>query len=1036
MEERPLELRLLGEFQMLSHGREIRLPASRKTRALLAYLVATGRPHRREWLCDLLWEGPDDPRAELRWSLTKLRPLLDTEGPTRLKTDRSRVAFEPRHVAVDLTAVRELLADVPNTPLQALKTAIGLFRGEFLDGLDLPVCYRFQEWCLAERAAFSVLRLGAMRALVDRLSDRPEEALAHARALVAADPLSEDGHARVIRLLSRLGRRREAMSQYEQARGVLEREAGVRLSGRLESARHAIGRAAVEPRRPEAVQVEEETAGRERTRTGVPLIGRAAERAAIDRLVSATANGQATSVLLVTGEPGIGKSRLLDHLAERMTMIGGRCLRGRAFEAEAAHSYGAWIDAFRTVSPDMLPADTRQHLALLRPEFGRPPAAPTDRTRLFDSVLSMLRHLAQAAPLALVLDDLQWLDEASSALLHYVVRLPNAPQGLLVACAARSGELADNPPVLRALQTLRRDGRVLELPLAALSAAETTGLVRAIDPGIDAAVVFAQCDGNPFFALELSERHREGRQEPGLSLNAVIADQFATMDVHCRSLVTWASAQGRTFDPGLLGQLTGLQSAALLAALEKLERRGIIRTAGTHHYDFVHDLVRRAAYQAISQPRRKLIHGQIARILDGVVATSDDVAGDLVRHAELAGEHALAARACVVAGERSLRLFANADAMTLARRGRSHLRQLADDRLRRELAITLFRIEVLAAAGPGMRPLPRIIDELTRAVADAEAAKLPAATATGHYLLSVLHQETGDTTRARQSTVRAAEAGRDGEQPDSAQQLANTGRCLIELEAEIPRARALLAEAEALLGLGGQSNCELQWGRGLLARWAGNIDEASTRLECALGLARNAQDRWREYKCVTWLAFLELERGRFGVAKDRCRDLRSVAEQLGESEAPLADTLEALADLAETRDLRLDRLDAALSRLRTVDDKSHLAYALNAAAALCLARQPAEAAKAYAQEAFDAARAVQRQSEIAIADAMLAKTAAGGSAEAVDERLRLLRKQVADHDRFSARARALVEHKTVFGVDVFPVPPLSAAAPEKKRSRR
>ena len=768
-------------------------------------------------------------------------------------------------MAVDLTSVRDLLVDVANAPLQTLKTAIGLFRGEFLDGLDLPVCYRFQEWCLAERAAFSVLRLGAIRALVDRLSDRPEEALVHARALVAADPLSEDGHARVIRLLSRLGRRREAMSQYEQARGVLEREAGVGLSGVLESARRAIGRAVVEPRaRPEAEQVEEETAGRGRARSDIPLIGRAAERAAIDRLVSATANGRATSVLLVTGEPGIGKSRLLDHLADRMTMIGGRCLRGRAFEAEAAHSYGAWIDAFRTVSPDTLPEDTRQHLALLRPEFGRPPAASTDRARLFDSVLSMLRHIARAAPLAVVLDDLQWLDEASSALLHYVARMPNAPEGLLVACAARSGELADNHTVLRALQTLGRDGRVLELPLAALSAAETTELVRAIDPGIDAAAVFAQCDGNPLFALELSERHRQGRQDPGLSLQAVIADQFATMDVHCRSLVTWASAQGRTFDPGLLGQLTGLQSAALLAALEKLERRGIIRTAGTHHYDFVHDLVRRTAYQATSQPRRKLIHGQIARILDGMVATNDDVAGDLVRHAELAGEHALAARACVVAGERSLRLFANTDAITLARRGRAHLQQLPDDRLRRELAIALFRIEVLAAAGPGMRPLPRIVDELTRAVADAEAAKLPAAAATGHYLLSVLHQETGDTTRARQSTVRAAEAGREGEQSAFAQQLANTARCLIELEAEIPRARTLLAEAEALLGIGGQSNCELQWGRGLLARWAGNIDEATTRLECALSLARNAQDRWREYKCVTWLAFLELERGRFG----------------------------------------------------------------------------------------------------------------------------------------------------------------------------
>jgi hypothetical protein len=300
-------------------------------------------------------------------------------------------------------------------------------------------------------------------------------------------------------------------------------------------------------------------------------------------------------------------------------------------------------------------------------------------------------------------------------------------------------------------------------------------------------------------------------------------------------------------------------------------------------------------------------------------------------------------------------------------------------------------------------------DELATAVADAEAAHLHAAAATGHYLLSVLHQETGDSARARQSTVRAAEVGREADQWAFAQQLANTARCLIELEVEIPRARTLLAQADALLGVGGRSVCELQWGRGLLARWLGDADEATQRVECALSLARNAQDRWREYKCLTWLALLELERGRFGIARDRCRDLRVVAAQLGEGEAPLADTLEALADLAEVSDGELNRLDAVLSRLRAVDDKSHLAYALNTAARLCLGREPLEAAQAYAGEALDAARAMQRQNEIAAAEAILATTRGSGRAEA-GSKLGHLQEQVGDSDRFNARARAFVKH--------------------------
>ena len=104
-----LEIRLLGDVQVLRTGRTLALPASRKTRALLAYLAHTGQPQRREHLCNLLWDGPDDPRAALRWSLTKLRPVLNAQARERLCTDRERVWLSLDDAYIDAHALRELL---------------------------------------------------------------------------------------------------------------------------------------------------------------------------------------------------------------------------------------------------------------------------------------------------------------------------------------------------------------------------------------------------------------------------------------------------------------------------------------------------------------------------------------------------------------------------------------------------------------------------------------------------------------------------------------------------------------------------------------------------------------------------------------------------------------------------------------------------------------------------------------------------------------------------------------------------------------
>lgn len=981
----PLKIRLLGELQLFGgDGRGLVLPASRKTRALLGYFIATGQTHRRERLCDLLWDGPDDPRAELRWSLSKIRSLLDGQTGVRLAADRERVGVEFDGAVVDLSAARSLLGgDVSTAPIDALRAAAELFGGEFLDGLDLPLCYRYQEWCMAEREAASRLRLSVLAALVERLDDHPADALTYAHSLAVADPLSESGHAAVVRLLSRLGRSKDALAHYERARRVLEIQLGASPSDELEEAHRALQ--SVAGTRPLA-QPSAPASDTVRQPAGVPppdafFIGRAAERAKIDSIVQATVDRRPTGAVLVTGEPGIGKSHMLTRVGERMIAGGGQAFGARAFEAEVARSYGIWIDLLRATMRTQSREELPPKLGLLLPELGAAGDGPGDRVQLFEAIVDLLREIASERPTAIMLDDIQWIDEASSSLLHYVARHMDAADGLLIACAARAGEIDDNSTASRVLRSLDRDRRLRTIELAALNAAETAELVRQVDPKLDATRIFIESNGNPLFALELARSYRQGGADGGRTIDAVIAGHLAPLTDQVRETLIWAAAHGRVFTPDDLARVVALDAAELLMALGELERRGLVRPVGDDTYDFAHDLVRRAAYRALSQPRRRLVHRHIAQGLNALAGTDAALAADLVHHAALAGEDELTARACVLAGEQALRLFANAEAVGFAEQGLRHLERLGHGPVESELRIALLRIRVLAATGPGLRSLPLLAETITEATNAAEEQRLQAAAATGHYLLSVLHQEAGDMQRAESSTLRAAEVGRAADNTTRARQLANTARCLLELETEIARSRELIDEAAGMADSLGVDLCELHWARGLLKRWDGREEEALRSLSRALALARRDQDRWREYKCLTWLAMLEQEMGRYADMKAHCEELRTVAARLQEDETPFVETLQALATLASAESSANGALAKALARLRAVDDKSYLAYALNRAAGLYRQTGRAEQARHCAAEALTIASIMRRRNEIAIAQAMLAPFGAEAAAQ-------------------------------------------------------
>lgn len=224
-----LQIQVLGELAVTRDGERIALPASRKTRALLAYLALTGRPHRRDRLCELFWEVPDDPRGALRWSLSKLRPIANDEVE-RIVADRERVAFVATDAECDLGRIAGRL-ELPVLPREELAALAAALSEPLLDGIDLPDQQLFQRWLEAEREEARQLAARVEQRLAEHPDTPVAQALEHSRRWLELDPFSPAAATRLLGDLRRLDHSSEA-AQLEAELERRFRHAGITWSPR------------------------------------------------------------------------------------------------------------------------------------------------------------------------------------------------------------------------------------------------------------------------------------------------------------------------------------------------------------------------------------------------------------------------------------------------------------------------------------------------------------------------------------------------------------------------------------------------------------------------------------------------------------------------------------------------------------------------------------------------------------------------------------------------------------------------------------
>jgi DNA-binding SARP family transcriptional activator/tetratricopeptide (TPR) repeat protein len=624
-----LDVRLAGGLALRGDAGEIAPPASRRARAVLAYLALHPGPHPRGRLAARFWPDvlDESARASLRVALTELRHAL---GPAAdaVRATRDTVALDGPGLNVDTRAFHEALeSGDPVRALEACSTPI-------LDGFD-------EEWALEARDEHAH-RLGEALEQAALVAGDPAEAIRLTRAQVALDPLAEAPSRRLIERLAATGDRAAAISAGRQFAERLRTQLGISPS-------RVTGSLLDDLRRGEPTPIAR-PAGLTRA-YDTDFVGRRAE---LERLRASWAGVQMhrdRRIVLVAGEPGIGKTRLAHQFASAALATGATTLEGRCSEEPLApFEPFAQALAQANVAETLLPGDAGDTGA---------------RHRLFDAVDEALAGLASQAPLLLMIDDFHWADHGTLLLTGFLLHSSRTGP-MLVLGTYRDTELGRHTPLTAALVELKRSGTLDRVNLRGLPLEDVAALARSV-LGTDevAPRVHARTDGNAFFVEEvLMGLAESGPQAVPESVRHAVGVRLSRMADAANALIAAAAILGLEHDTRALQATAELEPDATEAALDEILRARLLRPAtAPHRFAFTHALVREAVLEECNVLHRARLHRRAAEALTalGEERHLEEIAMHLFEAASI-GDARRAAEMLMRAGQRALARLAYEDA--------------------------------------------------------------------------------------------------------------------------------------------------------------------------------------------------------------------------------------------------------------------------------------------------------------------------------------------------------------------------------------
>lgn len=706
-----LEVSLLGE-QYVEGSTATNLARSSRSIALLGFLaVHAEAPQPRQRLAAIFWPDSSEQQARtnLRRELHYLRVLLG-EDPSLVVEPATLMWREWPTCRVDVCvfrrerqlALQALAAGDQHAMLEHGTAAVEEYRGDLLPGM-------YDDWVLVERDELRRQCVELCDQLVAGWRDLGDlkKAVEYGRIRVRLEPLEELGYRTLMELQADAGDRAGAISTYHKCAEILEHELQVKPSQATETlAERLLSSDSLDvPRTPSPRHARTRLTQRAR------LVGREREFDQVLESWNNVVDGR-PRLLVVTGDAGLGKSRLISELAHQARTDGAvvattRCfgmagtlalkpaadwLRHPRMQRSLATLDGAWRAEVDRLIPGAAGDIDGGKRRLPLPEPIAASRAMVDawrRHRFFEGLARGI--LAVGQPTLLVLDDLHWCDEETAAWLPFLLgRAAGAP--LLIAATARREELTANAEVSRLLLALRSTGSLIEMPLPPLGREG----VRALADSLlerelsdeEVSLLVTATGGYPLYVVEAIRSASELDGDHPLSsfadLSSVLRSRLEAASPHAREVAQLASAVGRDFTLDLLTEASDLEVDVVVRSVDELWRHGIFREQPTG-YDFSHDLIRDAAYALVSPPQRWLLHRRIAQslqILHG--EREDDVAAQLAEQYDRGGRPDRARHYYRRAAQLAAAVFGNSEAVRCFRRCLELLAQQPAGRARDE----------------------------------------------------------------------------------------------------------------------------------------------------------------------------------------------------------------------------------------------------------------------------------------------------------------------------------------------------------------